>query len=193
MEAIATQEEFFKYDAMIKKFYFTNRSIFEHPALSLDLDDVLQEMRVLILKAIPKYDPTKGATLSTYLYMHLGSRLKDLRSKILRKTKYVAGFHEDVLAYNNFDDNSNVDFKMDYLTFKSFEGDFTKQDALVDLIDVKIIMENFRGEDRELFIDRYLGGYSFAELKKRHNRSYTHMNKKFRTIDTIFETLRFQQ
>jgi len=192
MGALANEAEFFKHDGMIKNFYYSNQTLFNHPALSLDLDDVLQEMRVLIINAIPKYDASKGAALSTYLYMHLSDRLKDLKAKIIRRSKFHAGYTEDLILSNRQDKQSDVDYKINYLSFKNIQGEHTKQDTLADCIDVKIILEHLKEDDRKLFVDRYLYGYSFSELQERHNKSNTYINKKLRRIDTIFETLRFQ-
>ena len=192
MEANKTQSEFFKYDGMIRKFYYQNQKIFNHPSLALDIEDVLQDMRILIFKAIPNYDPEKGASLSTYIYMHLKARLYDLRSKLFRRSKYHAGFVQDLTSNGHIDDQRDLDYSLDRFTYEFSNEDFSKQDVLADLIDVKLIIESLKASDQELFVDRYIYGYKYAELQERHNQSNTYLATKLTRIDKIFKTLRFQ-
>lgn len=190
MEALNIQAELFKYDDLIKKFYFNNISVFQHPTISLELEDVLQEMRIIIMKALPKYDSTRGASLSTFFCMHLTDRLKDLRAKIQRRSRRQAGFINDIVSDKEGNNDSN--FSTDYLNYKLYENNKVSQMNLADFIDVKIIIERLGPSDRKLFVDRYIFGYSFRELKERHNKSNTCINNRLRMIDKIFETLRFQ-
>lgn len=184
------QAECFKYDPMIKKFYYSHRELFKHSVLSLEVEDVLQEMRVCILKAIPKYDKNKGASLSTYLYMHLSDRLKDLMAKLVRRGKTNAGLLQDLPGSDK--DISHDEYKNDFYEYNSRKTDVTYQEGLADFIDIKMIIEDMRPKDKELFVDRHFHGYFFKELSEKHNITTTHLNTKMRRFDKIIKTLHFQ-
>ena len=191
MGARPIQKELFQYDDMIKNFYFSNYKKFSHPALCLDLDDILQEMRLCVIQATPKYDASKGTTLKTYLYMHLTDRLKDIKAKIQRRMQTNAGFIDDITLNSNIE-NETVENKIDYINYKSYQDNYSQQESAADLVDVKIIIENLRPDDRELFIDKNIKGHSFSEMSQIHDKSITYLCKKVRKINKIFDTLRFQ-
>ena len=196
MQQVIAQDELFKYDRMITSFYYSNLHYFNCSVSYLDLEDVLQEMRINILNLIPKYDPTKGATLSTFIFLSLKRKLIDLRAKAKRRKKYCLGTIEEFAAKNSIsvdsDGESDPDQMMNYLFHKASNGASEQQDALCDFIDASNILEALRPNDRDLYIDRYVNGYSYNQLAERHDRSKENLRKRLRRIDKIFDTLRFQ-
>ncbi len=61
---------------------------------SVDAEDIAQELRLALWKAAPRYDPTRGALLTTFLKrvidrqsLHLASRL---RVRMKRKLRFVS-------------------------------------------------------------------------------------------------------
>ena len=163
--------------------------------MAMDVEDVMQEMRIHIMKVVPKYDPSKGASLSTFIYMAISRRLSDLKSKSIRQGKYWTDTLDGLatkISMGNSGDKEGFESAMNYLEYKSMASADNLQEDLADMIDVRQILSDLKAEDRELFLDRYLEGYSLAELCEKHSRSTENIRQKLRRVEKIFNTLRFQ-
>ena len=52
------------------------------PNRGFDRDDIVQEMAIRILRAVPRYEPERGATLATWLQPHISRAVLDLDRRV---------------------------------------------------------------------------------------------------------------
>lgn len=71
----------------------------------LDPEDILQELRIVLMKAQQKYDPTKGVAFSTYLYRACKNRVGKLRHQALNVKKRVPPSQQIVFCTNEHVDD----------------------------------------------------------------------------------------
>jgi DNA-directed RNA polymerase specialized sigma24 family protein len=63
-------------------------------------EDIKQDIYVAILEGIPKYDPGRGASLSTFLHMFVKNRLIDCS----RKKDPLRSRYHNIMMYEDIDD-----------------------------------------------------------------------------------------
>lgn len=137
-------------------------------------EDMMQNLKLALFRAIKRYDETKGFSLSTYAYISLFHEYKySFRDKHL-KLHFVSNvIKDDEDKYSSiFDfipDESNVD--PDYELYK--EDIMTKINNYLITYDIKY---------REIFYDYYFNNTNQKDLAKKHNISQAQVSRKIKTI-----------
>jgi DNA-directed RNA polymerase specialized sigma24 family protein len=126
-----------------------------------DVDDVKQEGRIEAMKALPRYDSTKGASLKTFLYNHVKKRYINLKRdryarpapKNLTEDKLVS-WHKRNGAKRSLIDT--LDISDDRNQPSNFESDSfvdaIQHHELLRIIDIHLPVE-YRGDYRCLLED----------------------------------------
>ena len=66
-----------------------NKFSYKYYVPGLDVEDIAQELRVVLLKAQRTYNPDKGAKFITYLYKMFDSRIKNILRDTQGRKKHI--------------------------------------------------------------------------------------------------------
>ena len=78
MSQLNEQELVVKYDRLIHKLANGQLFNYESSDVCMDRDDILQMGRIYVLQAIREYDPARGASLTTFVYLKLTTKFMNL-------------------------------------------------------------------------------------------------------------------
>lgn len=106
-----------------------------------DVDDVKQEGRILAMDALPRYDPTRGTSLRTFLYNHVKKRYINLkRDKYMRPApKNLTGEALEAWMKRNGVKRSLVD-TLDISDDRNESSSFSSSDSFVDILQHKELL-----------------------------------------------------
>lgn len=125
-----------------------------------DLDDIYQEARIICLKVLPKYDPSKR--LDNFLYIHLKRRLLTFwRDNYQRNDPPCPACH---VAFRNSSDSPHSDgeYCKKYLAWHQRN---LQRKRLMVPVDISIIADD--SEKSTLFFDKIAENEEFKELMEK--------------------------
>lgn len=131
------------FEELVHELEVTYLHIYRKYANTMEYEDVRQELMIKTLEVITKYDESKGAKFTTFLYLLLKNRAIDL----IRQ--------HNIYRSRNLPLEENFEI-MDYTTM--FNQDRHEKLSILDAL-----MEDIQAADR-LFIKAYLAANSVADL-----------------------------
>ena len=167
-----------------EKIYLKNQNLVYKFATNYKLlndEDMMQNLRMAMFRAIKNFDPSKGFALSTYVYIALYHEYKySFRDKNL-KIEYASNIVDDENGkqFDIFDfveDTRNID-NIEYINKKEI---------------FKIIndyINNCEKDYRDLFYDYYFNNVKQKELAKRYNLSQGQVSRKIKSIIKCLQEL----
>ena len=144
-------QQFDEYTGIINSTVYNHQSLLK--ALRIEAEDLKQELAIVLLQAIEKFDPSRGAKASTYYFQQLRYGVLNLWRESSRE-KRLANINALPLVYQNNDGE-------EVLREPSYEEDF----------ETALIVDEFMGalsEHEKTVLDRVLDGHEPED--KRHKR-----------------------
>ena len=137
-------------------------------------EDMMQNLRMAMFRAIKNFDPSKGFALSTYVYIALFHEYKySFRDKHL-KLSFVNNIvsdddnkESDIFDFIADERNIDVDYELD------------KQDILNKIY--KYIDEHEK-KYKQMFLDYYFNGIKQRQLADKYGLSQAQVSRKLKTI-----------
>lgn len=147
----------------------------------LNDEDMMQNLRMAMFRAIKNFDDTKGFALSTYVYIALFHEYKySFRDKNL-KIEYVNNVvsDENGKASDIFDfipDNKNIDI----------DEQLNKQEIFTIINNYVNTLEK---EYKNMFNDYYFNNIKQKELAKKYNLTQSQVSRKIKSIIKCLQEL----
>ena len=92
-----------------------------HKSTGLDWDDLFQEAYIAYRYALEHYDPNAGASITTFLCVHINNQLKSYYQKELKYLfPLTNAYRRDVKAYNNLNAWLTPDIVRHNISFKEY-------------------------------------------------------------------------
>ena len=147
----------------------------------LNDEDMMQNLRMAMFRAIKNFDSSKGFALSTYVYIALFHEYKySFRDKNL-KIDYAPNIVDD--------ENGKQSDIFDFIP----DSKATDIDEELDRKEIfKIIndyINNYEYDYKDLFYDYYFNGIKQKELAKRYNLSQGQVSRKIKSIIKCLQEL----
>ena len=147
----------------------------------LNDEDMMQNLRMAMFRAIKNFDPSKGFALSTYVYIALFHEYKySFRDKNL-KIDYAPnivtdenGKQSDIFDFIPDNRNTDIDEELDKKEIFKIINDY---------------MNNCERDYKDLFYDYYFSGIKQKELAKRYNLSQGQVSRKIKSIIKCLQEL----
>jgi len=147
----------------------------------LNDEDMMQNLRMAMFRAIKNFDPSKGFALSTYVYIALYHEYKySFRDKNL-KIDYVnnivsdeTGKASDIFDFIPDERNIDIDEKLDRQEIFRIINDY---------------INTCEKDYKDLFFDYYFNNVKQKELAKRYNLSQGQVSRKIKSIIKCLQEL----
>ena len=147
----------------------------------LNDEDMMQNLRMAMFRAIKNFDPSKGFALSTYVYIALYHEYKySFRDKNL-KIEYAPNIVND----ENGKQSDIFDFIEDTRNIDTIEH-INKKEIFKIINDYINTCEK---DYRDLFYDYYFNNVKQKELAKRYNLSQGQVSRKIKSIIKCLQEL----
>ena len=147
----------------------------------LNDEDMMQNLRMAMFRAIKNFDPSKGFALSTYVYIALFHEYKySFRDKNL-KIDYASNIVSDENGKQSdiFDfipDNKNIDI----------DEQLNKQEIFTIINNYVNTLEK---EYKNMFNDYYFNNIKQKELAKKYNLTQSQVSRKIKSIIKCLQEL----
>lgn len=147
----------------------------------LNDEDMMQNLKMAMFRAIKSYDKSKGFALSTYVYITLYHEYKySFRDKHLKMT-----FVDNIVYDENNKQSDIFDFIPDD---KSIDIDYE-----IDKQEILKIINNYidtcEKDYKDLFNDYYFNNIKQSELAKKYNLSQGQVSRKIKSIIKCLQEL----
>ena len=147
----------------------------------LNDEDMMQNLRMAMFRAIKNFDSSKGFALSTYVYIALFHEYKySFRDKNL-KIDYASntvsdenGKQSDIFDFIPDNRNIDIDEELDRKEIFKIINDY---------------INNCEHDYKDLFYDYYFNGIKQKELAKRYNLSQGQVSRKIKSIIKCLQEL----
>lgn len=147
----------------------------------LNDEDMMQNLRMAMFRAIKNFDSSKGFALSTYVYIALFHEYKySFRDKNL-KIDYASntvsdenGKQSDIFDFIPDTRNIDIDEELDRKEIFKIINDY---------------INNCEHDYKDLFYDYYFNGIKQKELAKRYNLSQGQVSRKIKSIIKCLQEL----
>lgn len=147
----------------------------------LNDEDMMQNLRMAMFRAIKNFDPSKGFALSTYVYIALYHEYKySFRDKNL-KIEYAPNIVND----ENGKQSDIFDFIEDTRNIDTIE--YINKKEIFKIINDYI--NTCEKDYRDLFYDYYFNNVKQKELAKRYNLSQGQVSRKIKAIIKCLQEL----
>lgn len=147
----------------------------------LNNEDMMQNLKLAMFRAIKKYNPEKGVALSTYVYVALFHEYKySFRDKNL-KIDYV----DNVVADENGKESSIFDFIADNKTV-DIDYEIDKQEIFKIIFNY---LDTCEPEHKNMFLDYYFKNVKQKELAKIYGLSQGQISRKIKMIVKCLQEL----
>lgn len=147
----------------------------------LNDEDMMQNLRMAMFRAIKNFDPSKGFALSTYVYIALYHEYKySFRDKNL-KIEYAPNIVND----ENGKQSDIFDFIEDTRNIDTIE--YINKKEIFKIINDYI--NTCEKDYRDLFYDYYFNNVKQKELAKRYNLSQGQVSRKIKSIIKCLQEL----
>ena len=140
----------------------------------LNDEDMMQNLKIAMFRAIKKFDPTKGFALSTYIYIALFHEYKySFRDKHL-KMRFVnnlvnddEGKESDIFDFIPDDRAIDIDYELD-------KADIMKK--------IYNYLELCESKYKDMFLDYYFNGIKQKQLATKYGLSQGQVSRKLKSI-----------
>ena len=140
----------------------------------LNDEDMMQNLKMAMFRAITKFDPSRGIALSTYVYIALFHEYKySFRDKHL-KLSFVNNIvsdddnkESDIFDFIADERNIDVDYELD------------KQDILNKIYKY---LDEHEKKYKQMFLDYYFNGIKQRQLADKYGLSQAQVSRKLKTI-----------
>lgn len=144
-------------------------------------EDMMQNLKMAMWRAITKFDASKGFTLSTFVYASIYNEyMYSFRDKY-RKFNFVSNEVEDennksTSIFDFIEDtrNCNVEEKIDREAMMNIIYDF---------------LETVEPKHKEMYIDYYFNSIKQKQLSKKYNLSQGQISRKLKNINKCLQEL----
>lgn len=168
----------------LEEIYLRNQNLVYKFATNYRLlndEDMMQNLRMAMFRAIKNFDPSKGFALSTYVYIALYHEYKySFRDKNL-KIDYVnnivsdeTGKASDIFDFIPDERNIDIDEKLDREEIFRIINDY---------------INTCEKDYKDLFFDYYFNNVKQKELAKRYNLSQGQVSRKIKSIIKCLQEL----
>lgn len=145
-----------------------------HPIHGYDKEDIEQEFRLVLLKAVENFDPTKGIQFTTYFI----TSCKNVVKKI-KKREYADKRPRVDLLLDKTDPRTGVKFIKYFADVDEDKGDKVLASIVIEKLEEL--------ETGGLTLDRYLGGLTYEELAEKYELS---LSKAYRVDKSNIEEVK---
>ena len=140
----------------------------------LNDEDMMQNLKMAMFRAITKFDPSRGIALSTYVYIALFHEYKySFRDKHLKLS-----FVDNVVSDGDNKESDIFDFIADERNV-DIDYELDKHDILNKIY--KYLDEN-EEKYKQMFLDYYLNGIKQRQLADKYGLSQAQVSRKLKTI-----------
>ena len=160
-----------------EKLYIKNENLVYKFATQYKLlhdEDMMQNLKMAMFRAIKNFNPSKGFALSTYVYIALFHEYKySFRDKNLK-----INYADNIIADDEGKSTDIFDFIADTRTI-DIDYELDKQDILNIINDYLNTCEN---EYKNIFYDYYFNNIKQKELAKKYKLSQGQVSRKIKSI-----------
>ena len=160
-----------------EKIYLKNQNLVYKFATNYKLlndEDMMQNLKMAMFRAITKFDPSRGIALSTYVYIALFHEYKySFRDKHL-KLSFVNNIvsdddnkESDIFDFIADERNIDVDYELD------------KQEILNKIYKY---LDEHEKKYKQMFLDYYFNGIKQRQLADKYGLSQAQVSRKLKTI-----------
>lgn len=147
----------------------------------LNDEDMMQNLKMAMFRAITKFDPSRGIALSTYVYIALFHEYKySFRDKNLK-----IDYAPNIVSDENGKQSDIFDFIPDTRNI-DIDEELDKKEIFKIINDY---INNCEYEYKDLFYDYYFNGVKQKELAKRYNLSQGQVSRKIKSIIKCLQEL----
>ena len=182
------------HDRLIYKLINSKLRNFNSSDICLERDDLLQMGRMIVLRALDDYDPTRGQSLSSYIHMVLDSRFGNLRSRFMRKNAKGTVSMTEVLDWS-VEGSADRDTPEEHTDKISMAGQgyintSTNEASICERMDAQRVYEKLDEVKKLLFKEFYIEGFSILEIRDRNpHLKYHRIARELSNIEKICKTL----